>query len=417
MENKKKVLSLLSIPLILFICLFIPFKVNASKIDTSKIDAEVSGIYKNWNIEFNKEVHFDDETKNAVKVVDEDGNSIDVGVSQKDGKNITVLAPKEGYKKDKKYVISVETKVHTKNLKYLKNPYTFVFRITDNPTIYKYNDIVEKNIDAGADKILKKGIETDWEAIAICKSGKKIPDTYIDILEKQIKKNKGVLESPTDYERLALTISLAGENALNFGGYNLVDKIYNHPDIEGQGINAYVFALIALDSNNYEVPNSALWTRDKLIDKILECRTDDKGWDFAEINADPDMTGMVLTALSPYKERADVKKAIDEAVDKLSQMQNNDGTFSSYGHRNCESTSQVIIGLCSNGIDPTSKKFTKDKSNLLDALLSFKTGEGQFSHTQKDRYDPLATEQSILALEAYKDLKTGGTGIYKVGLD
>lgn len=52
----------------------------------------------------------------------------------------------------------------------------------------------------------------------------------------------------------------AGEDPTNIEGYNLVQAIYNG-NVTKQGLNGVAYALIALDSANFEVPSSAKWTR------------------------------------------------------------------------------------------------------------------------------------------------------------
>lgn len=402
--NKKRFAALLLI--FMFLCPL--FKVKAAV-----INEEIDDIYRKWNIEFNLEISLDDETKKAIKVVDENGKTVDVTITSKDGKTLTIVSPKEGYKRGKTYTINIEKGVHTKDSVYLGAASKYVFKVKDDINTYKYKTDVEKSITAGANKIIKKGIETDWEAIAVHKSGLKVPEAYVNTIEKDVKKAKGAYKQPTDYERTSLVLALIGKEPSNFTGYNLIEKIYSNKDIDEQGINAYIFALIALDSKDYKVPETAEWTRDKLIQSILKCRTKDNGWDFAGIKADPDMTAMAITALAPYKDRSDVKKAIDEGVERLSKMQNTDGTYTCYGVKNCESIAQVIIGLCANRVDPTSAEFTKNNKNLIDALMSFKTADGEFSHKQKENYDAKATEQALLALEAYKGLNTGNGLIYR----
>ena len=76
-----------------------------------------------------------------------------------------------------------------------------------------------------------------------------------------------------------------------------------------------------------------------------------------------------------------------------------------------EATSQVIIGLTANQIDPRIPMFTKNGINLIDHLLSFQTSDGGFQHTAGDsRSNAMATEQALQALVAF-DLFTKGKGI------
>jgi putative cell wall-binding protein len=273
---------------------------------------------------------------------------------------------------------------------------------------------ISASLGAAVNKILADGNLDDWQALAVARYGAAVPSSYLTNLADSINSANGILSQPTDYERITLALMAVGEDPTNFQGYNLIEKIYNNAGLDEQGINAYIFALTALDSGNFEIPSGSVWTRDKLIDKILENRTADYGWDYAGDSADPDMTGMALTALAPYKDRQDVKDAVDKAVNKLSSMQDNDGGFSSWKVSNSESISQVIIGLCANGIDPDSAAFTKNGSTPVQALLSYEVSGGGFSHTKGTGYNAMATEQAAQALEAYNMFKAAtGTGIYK----
>lgn len=84
---------------------------------------------------------------------------------------------------------------------------------------------------------------------------------------------------------------------------------------------------------------------------------------------------MALQALAPYyNTREDVKEAVDKAVNHLSQAQGTDG---SYG--NPEATSQVIVALCTLGIDPDQDdRFIKVGSSLVDGLLMYALEDGSF---------------------------------------
>ncbi|OBR91245.1 MULTISPECIES: cell wall-binding repeat-containing protein [Clostridium] len=280
---------------------------------------------------------------------------------------------------------------------------------------------VDNSLNSAVSKILsnaeKEGLD-DWQALAISRYRAAVPASYLSNLQNSISSVNGELTQPTDYERTTLALMAIGQDPTNFQAgdksYNLIEKIYNNKDISEQGINAEVFALIALDSGNFNIPQDSAWTRDKLISEVLKNRTNDKGWDYAGEKADPDMTGMALTALAPYKDKEDVKDAVSTAFDKLSSMQDADGGYSSWGVSNSESISQVIIALCANGIDPTSESFTKNGKTTIDALLSYEVAGGGFCHVKGTGYNAMATEQATQALEAYKMFKgNAGRGIYK----
>ena len=58
------------------------------------------------------------------------------------------------------------------------------------------------------------------------------------------------------------------------------------------------------------------------------------------------------------------------------------------------------------GRDPEGEEFTKGDKNLYDGLLPFHTDKG-FSHEAGDEVDIMATEQSLMALDAIKMAKSG----------
>ena len=86
--------------------------------------------------------------------------------------------------------------------------------------------------------------------------------------------------------------------------------------------------------------------------------------------ADSDMTGMALQSLAPYYSRDPaVQEAVDRAIARLSQMQNDDGGYSSWGTANSESIAQVVVALTALGIDPaTDARFVKNGNSAIDAL-------------------------------------------------
>jgi Domain of unknown function (DUF4430)/LPXTG cell wall anchor motif/Prenyltransferase and squalene oxidase repeat len=276
---------------------------------------------------------------------------------------------------------------------------------------------VAEAIQSATQFISKKGVQDEFGAIAIKAAGKEIPKQYIDSLKKSIISNEGNYRNVTDYERIVLALTAAGINAANFAGYDLIEKIHSNERMTNQGNNGVIYALLALDSGNYDVPNDAKWTRDDLVNHLLEQQLKDGGWSLYGSKASVDITGMALTALAPYKGKEKVQAAIDQAVAWLSSVQDDNGGFSddSNGGDASETTAQVIIGLASVGINPTEERFTKQPVdtfagsldspssgiNLIQHLLTFKQDDGGFAHLQGGESDMMASSQALLALASY----------------
>lgn len=213
----------------------------------------------------------------------------------------------------------------------------------------------------------------------------------------------------TEWHRIALTVMALGGNPESFGtdangnSVNLIaDGTYNFggEDIGAQGNNAYIYALITLDAGNFTVPNSARYSREYLINALLKNQEEDGGFGIMKGKSDVDITAMAIQALAPYSGQSEVYTAIDKALSMLSAAQNDDGSFTNWDNVSSESCSQVIIALCSLGLDPkTDERFVKNGNSVFDALMSFRLSDGSFSHNLDSKEsDAIATEQAILAL-------------------
>ena len=88
------------------------------------------------------------------------------------------------------------------------------------------------------------------------------------------------------------------------------------------------------------------------------------------------MTGMALQSLAPYYSRDPaVQEAVDRAIARLSQMQNDDGGFSTFSGSGgkvatSESASQVIVALAALGIDPHTVSVTPDPNYKVQSITS-----------------------------------------------
>lgn len=264
----------------------------------------------------------------------------------------------------------------------------------------------------------------EWAVTGIARSGVIVPDGYFDAyydsVEKYTAEHGGVLHQKkyTEYSRVIIALTAIGKNPENVGGYNLLEPLGDYNNTVWQGINGSVFALIALDCGNYAMPENGsaevMATREMYIEHILSKRTADGGWAFSGKSADPDMTAMAITALSKYRERENVNNAIETALSRLSEMQNENGGFASGGTESAESAAQVLVALSELGItdDP---RFVKSGHSVYDNMIGFYIPGAGFCHQKGDlSADTMATEQCFYALAAYKRALNGENGLFDI---
>ena len=264
----------------------------------------------------------------------------------------------------------------------------------------------------------------EWAVYGLKEAGYPVSDNYYKTYKKSVEKavKEGYRGKPgtlhdkkyTDYSRVVFAYGKLDFDPTNVAGYDLLEKLADYDKVKWQGINGPIWALRALDSGGYDMPDAPKGavqaTRNMYIDFILDAQLPDGGWDIVSKNADPDMTAMALQALAPYRNKAKVKKATDKALEVLSEIQNANGGYSSGGAANSESCSQVIWALTLLGIDAdTDTRFIKGGKSVVDALLTFydkKTGGFRHVNTAQGGYEAtvnqMATEQAYYALASYK---------------
>lgn len=225
--------------------------------------------------------------------------------------------------------------------------------------------------------------------------------------------------TPTEWHRLTMAVLAAGGDPTDVGGHDLIaDGTYNC--LAGapweQGMNGAAWALLALDSKGYEVPEKAKYTREDLISYILGKELSGGGWSLDDKNPslDLDITSMVMYALAPHAaENAKVREAVNRGLDVLRSKISTDGDYNYGGTYNCESVAQAIIAFTSMGIDPATVTNASSGKSLLDGLLKYySTGTGGFLHAYYDdekqnRPNSMATDQAMEAIAAYRLYQQG----------
>ncbi|HDX9509485.1 TPA: DUF4430 domain-containing protein [Bacillus cereus] len=266
-------------------------------------------------------------------------------------------------------------------------------------------------ISKTSDKMLQDGIESDWVAVALSRSGKNVPIeaklNYVKSVTEKVEKRINRL-SATDLARTIIMMNAMSADPKNVGGHNLVQKLYESDKVNS--VTGYAFALLAFDTKKYEIPVESKWNRVALVEALLNNQHTDGGWTYnssgsKDSASSVDVTGMVLSALAPYQERSDVKPAIQKAVAYLYNEQLQNGGFSADGQENSNSTAQAIIGL-SLVKDVDQNRLHKAMQNLL----SYQLSNGEFKWLPSDQNgNGMATEQALLALLQFKEM---GKSIY-----
>lgn len=290
----------------------------------------------------------------------------------------------------------------------------------------KVNDKVTQKLESTADYLLSLGVPAagnEWRVLGLARAGKitsELSDGYYSSLESYVKGiGSATLNSrkSTENSRVILALSAIGKDATDVAGYNLLEPLADFDFVTYQGLNGAVYALIALDTYNYEIPTAddgaTQTTRENLINYILENQLENGGWTFFGSTADPDMTGMAIQALAPYySKNADVKTAADKALDVLSASQQDNGGVASWGTVSVESCAQVLTAIASIGINAdTDERFIKNGNTLVDAIMDFSVENG-FAHVKDSGYNQMATEQAYYALVSYNRVKNGKTSLY-----
>jgi uncharacterized repeat protein (TIGR02543 family) len=317
-------------------------------------------------------------------------------------------------------------------------------------------------------------------------------DDYIDRMEKYVYENisksfDGRLHSAksTEYSRFILAMSALGYDITNVGALTEQKETYDFIDHLSksfsyalkQGINGPIWEVIAMNTGTAETGRYDFYKKPsggypsdynnfgKMLDNILsrEITQSDGtvgGWSLYNNRPDVDITGMALQALAPYylepelyeatgatKSYEELEKAVERGIYILSQMQEKNGGYDSWGSVNSESIVQVIVALTALDIDPKAEEvdlpaigktcsFVKEGStvdgvfsdNMIDALLSFwSPGSGSspevggFKHVtfgydggsgSGNGVNAMATDQAVYGLIAYDRWLTGQTSLY-----
>lgn len=226
----------------------------------------------------------------------------------------------------------------------------------------------------------------------------------------------------TELDRTIMMLTARGFDCSNLAKYNggkpfkdssgkdvdnLVANLYNYSGT--YTINGPVFALIALDMGNYTIPEDAVWTRAALLEKLLNHTYKSDGFGL-------DMVAMLMQAIAPYQNdevyAARVKDKLNDGLAIIKADMTESYTFGWGGDINSETAAQVIVALCSMGIDCHIDPSFCDGtgSSVLSRWLELfaDIDAGYFHHTAAVRNNAMATEQGCYAGQCYLNFLEGG---------
>ncbi len=216
----------------------------------------------------------------------------------------------------------------------------------------------------------------------------------------------------TDNSGIILTLTAIGRNPENTGDWNLITPYEDFGWISQQGINGVAFALLALDSFDYQTIDTTI--RQQCVDYILEKQLENGGWAYDDEMSTPDITAITLQALSRYTDDERVSESATKAFDYLSGIQLDDGGYEAWGSISAESIAQVITACTAFGINPdTDERFVKNGNSPIDALLGlYDDNLKMFRHSTREDGNPMTTDQSAYALIAYQRFLNGRNSLY-----
>ena len=229
----------------------------------------------------------------------------------------------------------------------------------------------------------------------------------------------------TNIDRKIMTLTARGIDCSKLSKYNngepfidakgnevddFVSILYNYRG--GYTINGPIFALNALDMGNYTIPENAVWTREKLLETILNHKYLSDGFGL-------DMVTMLMQSIAPYQndpvygER--VKAKLWEGFDIVMNSFGTDPFGNPFGVQwggvyTSEGASQIICALSAMGVDVhTDVRLNNGTDSVLTSFLNYADfGEGYFSHSNTTPKNAMATYQGCYATQWYLGFLNGG---------
>lgn len=286
-------------------------------------------------------------------------------------------------------------------------------------TVLSSQQLVQGAISGAANWILsqrqdfagKYETAMDWDMFALARGGHLPGQTaqanYLSSLAAFI--NEGGLAYPSDIARTVLVLGAMGVDPADFAGHNLIAELTAAP-LEKQGINAYVYALLALDSGK------ATYSREKIVAEIAKLQQPDGYFWIQEAwGIDNDLTAMVVCAIAPYAQQEPAKSVAEKATVWLSSQLSENAGYVSWGNENSQTPAQVMAALTALGRNPLEDAaFIKGNKTLFSNVSGFIQPDGGIAYSLAEPVssNAMATQQVLYCLSALERYQQDKAPLY-----
>jgi len=276
-----------------------------------------------------------------------------------------------------------------------------VFSLLPNGSVWAAGTDVTVSIKKVQNYYKQQPAVDEWETLALRWSGM-APVGDLEFADRPVQ--------PTDYAKVILGSIAAGKDKEHINGLIGALQAMQRPggyfsvDDSAPTLNQTIWPLIALDFakvNGY----STNFDRQAAVQYMVYQQDSGGGFDESGWGVDVDSTAHALISLVPYREQADVKPAIDKALEYLKSQQYANSGFGGWGSVNPDTTAVVIEALIALGIDPTAPEWVRGDKTMVDVLIEFQSGQGWFVYSTEaspwnDPTKPnrVSTRNALLAL-------------------
>ena len=238
----------------------------------------------------------------------------------------------------------------------------------------------------------KTGLSSWWEVVAIYNAGEN-PTKYKGFGELCLSLESTTNLKMASYVIVAELALASGANAADFAKYDTYKEnlqgLLEEP-LDSYTLNDYIFAYYALKCSG------TAFDEGPAAEYMQKAQKPDGGFSLSGDLGDSDMTAFAV----PVLKLMGLGQSLEDAVAFLEENINENGTFSSYGSENANSTACALSAFICAGYDG------EIKDRATEGLELFRVEDGGYAFLVGGSAAALATAQAAIALG---DLKNGSS--------